>query len=738
MQGANKKGGKLSKKLKLVANEAAAIKSNTDENSDHGSVHERSVVDTTSSCEPARDDPTTGPTTRETTNNATATIPNIIEPQEPLGEGEQNDGVMAGSASISLVDDDRGIPGSDLSVITHADGLDILDEYFEKSATVLGPSSEVLTPEPPTPLTRVALPGSPGLETTPSAGLDAELPKESEIPYPERAIDSVEARSSISHSGSPGSVSCINPTRCPSYETTATDIDSLDMAIHPPFKKLSVLDHGPQLLDHVLVALDSTYDDRRAPTSCVPGVLDEIHTKSDHAVFVRIMTSITENWARCNRLIARLAIEVAQERLAVLEPNGSSRTMRNPCQMSITRGDRTKSDHLWHTIACRDRRELSEMELRDILSEPLEFMGEFNDENDYENAIKRIEKENADDARTQLRRMWKETYYWPMVQQRAKMIGPLPNASGPRTEITPHEKLAAKKLVAAMGYGQSRSNIFKWTSYLKLLSDLREKGATSFLLCRTSEFKNYFFQHAKDLDILLSWNKVYDFPLRQLRLRIIAEEADDFSGKTDIEERWIYERLHAPQNMCWGDHLCAWDRESRERDEFMANCSLKPTSTKSNIHILRHGIKGQLDRNKSIYISLIPYKGKSDKIAFSNKAASADLLGVAPLVAIAPGDFLGIFPGRLRYTDRKPARAIGGPVLNLWLDYLEVMGKLNKIKVAKDGEVSNVCLAWEGVNEVKGDKSSCQYLRVLVLATRHIMPFDQLIRPVSRVGVFSG
>jgi hypothetical protein len=322
------------------------------------------------------------------------------------------------------------------------------------------------------------------------------------------------------------------------------------------------------------------------------------------------MTSITENWAKSNRLIARPALEVAPERLAKAEQDGSSCTTGKPCQMSITRGDRTKLEHLRHTIACRDRRELSEIELQDILSEPLELMGEFNDENDYENAIKRIETENADDTRTQLRRMWKETYYWPMVQQRAKMIGPLPNASGTRGNIKSHEKKAVKKLVAAMGYGQSRSNVFKWTAYLKLLSDLREKGATPFLLCRTTEFKNYFFQHAKDLDVILSWNKIYDFPLRQLRLRIIAAEADDFSGKSDIEERWIYERLHAPQHICWADHLSTWDHDSTERDDFMANCSLKPASTKSNIHVLRHSIKGQLDRNKSIYISLVPYEGK--------------------------------------------------------------------------------------------------------------------------------
>jgi hypothetical protein len=333
--------------------------------------------------------------------------------------------------------------------------------------------------------------------------------------------------------------------------------------------------------------------------------------------------------------------------------------------------------------------------------------------------------------------MWKETYYWPMIQQRAKMIGPLPNASGPRSQISLQEKVAARKLVAAMGYGQSRNNIFKWTSYLKLLSDLREKGATSFLLCRTSEFKNYFFQYAKGLDILLSWNRVYDFPLRQLRLRVIAEEAGDFSGKSDIEERWIYDRLHAPQNMCWGDHLSIWDPDSRERDDFLANCSLKPTSAKSNVHVLRNGINGQLNRNKSIYISLVPFEGESDKVTFSNKAASTDLLAVAPLVAVAPGDFLGVFPGRLRYTDRKPPRALGGPILNLWLDYSEVRGKLNRIKVAKVGEVSNVCLAWEGVNEVKGDKSFCQYLRLLVVATRHMMPFDQLIRPSSGAGMLS-
>jgi hypothetical protein len=41
-----------------------------------------------------------------------------------------------------------------------------------------------------------------------------------------------------------------------------------------------------------------------------------------------------------------------------------------------------------------------------------------------------------------------------MIQQGAKKIDPLPNSSGPKTEITPQEKAAAKKLTLAMRYGQ--------------------------------------------------------------------------------------------------------------------------------------------------------------------------------------------------------------------------------------------------------------------------------------------
>jgi hypothetical protein len=79
--------------------------------------------------------------------------------------------------------------------------------------------------------------------------------------------------------------------------------------------------------------------------------------------------------------------------------------------MHITREDRIKSERLKHAVACLDVRELLRMELQDLLSKPKELMGEFSKESDYETAIKHTKRENANNTRTRLRRLWKETYY---------------------------------------------------------------------------------------------------------------------------------------------------------------------------------------------------------------------------------------------------------------------------------------------------------------------------------------
>jgi hypothetical protein len=97
------------------------------------------------------------------------------------------------------------------------------------------------------------------------------------------------------------------------------------------------------------------------------------------------------------------------------------------------------------------------------------------------------------------------------------MIRPLPGPPGRKTLITPQEEIAAKQLVLAMRHGIYRDNVFKWTSYRRLLSELRLRGAISLLLYHSSEFKTHSSRYTKELNMLLSCNHTFDFPLQQLR-----------------------------------------------------------------------------------------------------------------------------------------------------------------------------------------------------------------------------
>jgi hypothetical protein len=62
-----------------------------------------------------------------------------------------------------------------------------------------------------------------------------------------------------------------------------------------------------------------------------------------------------------------------------------------------------------------DMRDIAKLEIQRILSKPQELIGEFREESDYETAITHIEKDNANNASIQLRRLWKQAYFWPMI-----------------------------------------------------------------------------------------------------------------------------------------------------------------------------------------------------------------------------------------------------------------------------------------------------------------------------------
>jgi hypothetical protein len=152
---------------------------------------------------------------------------------------------------------------------------------------------------------------------------------------------------------------------------------------------------------------------------------------------------------------------------------------------------------------------------------------------------------------------------------------------------------------------------------------------------------------------------------------------------------------------------------------------IEPTSHESTTHVLLNGLNHDTEGNKSVFIDFVCYEVESEKTYYRGKHAISKRIVVCPVVPVAPGDFLGTFPGTLRYTKQEQVSIPGleGPMSSLWLDYSKVTGKLSYVKVAEAGEKTNVCLVWEGVNEVK-EGTLYESFRVLVVATRHIILFE--------------
>lgn len=94
--------------------------------------------------------------------------------------------------------------------------------------------------------------------------------------------------------------------------------------------------------------------------------------------------------------------------------------------------------------------------------------------------------------------------------------------------------------------------------------------------------------------------------------------------------------------------------------------SLSLTSTESNPKRLTEDAYIESGTNKSFFISLPPGANK--------------LVNVFPIVPVFPGDLLGIFSGKIRFSEHCDiAQAFKGLTPNLWLDYSQVTGTLNQI-----------------------------------------------------------
>jgi hypothetical protein len=63
---------------------------------------------------------------------------------------------------------------------------------------------------------------------------------------------------------------------------------------------------------------------------------------------------------------------------------------------------------------------------------------------------------------------------------------------------------------------------------------MQKEGLTHILLFWTKGFNRRFFNKTKDsLQTMRKWNQVYHPYMKEVQMRVLAQQANDFSGSTD-------------------------------------------------------------------------------------------------------------------------------------------------------------------------------------------------------------
>ncbi|KAJ5111474.1 hypothetical protein N7532_002009 [Penicillium argentinense] len=338
----------------------------------------------------------------------------------------------------------------------------------------------------------------------------------------------------------------------------------------------------------------------------------------------------------------------------------------------------------------------------------------------YEQAIHAIRRDTALTAGKAIQTRYNETIFWPIILKCAALIDPatLPPAKGPADGFTMAEKAATKKFMEDTGYSVGAENQRQCRIFWKNIYDMREAGVDKILFYRTKEFDNFCRGYCKTsetplLDKVLRWENEYRSHIEQLEVRITKLKTGDSKCLSYLSNHQVLERLKVPEP--------SWNNASNEwavnAEEIFRQRSSKSIST--DILGIPHDESG--------------YEGGSDKSAFITLLPKDDeTLFVSSIVPICEGDFLGMFAGTIRLSeDFSVTHGISGPAENLWLDYSQVTGVLNQMQVSEPGGNANVCLFWEAFHGGNATEP-CISWRVSVKATKHIMPFDPIVRAAAQ------
>ncbi|KAF5127196.1 hypothetical protein E5D57_008124 [Metarhizium anisopliae] len=333
---------------------------------------------------------------------------------------------------------------------------------------------------------------------------------------------------------------------------------------------------------------------------------------------------------------------------------------------------------------------------------------------DFRDAVRKLNEEVGHFACKAIQIIYNEALYWDIIQKQADVLDPLRlrATKGPSDGSGDAERKAAKELSTALGLrGFSPTSQQKYRRLWKNLANWRKAGVKMILFYRTTDFDNFCEKYSGDTKTpldkkVLSLEGKYGPHIQQLEHRVMKEARGDMTGRIWLQEPFIMERIKVPEES-WNNANNPWLSDAEEsKYQSSAGAFQAPDSN-------QNGENGE-NSDQSVFITLIP---RDEKLVY-----------VCPIVTIHKGDYLGIFSGNIRYSDAfDKKRGVCGPTKDLWLDYGQVTGVLNQMKVSPPYGTENVRLEWELIDISVGMQCH-QAWRVAVRAIRTIKPFEELIR----------
>lgn len=343
-------------------------------------------------------------------------------------------------------------------------------------------------------------------------------------------------------------------------------------------------------------------------------------------------------------------------------------------------------------------------------------------EYDYEKAIDVIRRDNALATGKGLQNRYNETIFWKIILKGAALIDhtKLPSAKGPADGFTMAEKAATKKFMEDAGYGLGAENQRQCRIFWKNLFQMREAGIDKVLYYRTKEFDSYCKGYPKTseislVDAIMKWETQHRPHIEQLETRVLRLAKGDLMRLSDLENPQVVDRLKVHESS-WNNAKNEW-AVTGEKESFKGK-GLQAFSPEVLCAPYDYQLVSDSGRDKSTFTFLLPTDGSS--------------LFACSIVPVREGDFLGIFAGKIRFSENcSTTHGIRGPIDNLWLDYSQVTGMLNQMLVSEPGGHANVRLQWEVIHDDIGTDSYTSW-RVSVKATKPIMPFERLVRMAAQ------